>query len=196
MPTGYTSKLMAEEQSFPEFVLGCARAFGALIAMRDSPNGTPIPEKFYPSDYHAKKVVLARKELKRLKAMKHGERLKFGQSAKEAAIKHNEQWLKKDKAENDRLLAMAQNVIAWNPPTKDHQGLKEFMLQQLDISRNDLDYMHSQLEQAKERPALTYYITAVSDAAHAIEYHTKENAKEIEIANTRSEWVRLLRLSL
>jgi len=35
MPTGYTAKLCEGEQSFGEFALGCARAFGACVMQRE-----------------------------------------------------------------------------------------------------------------------------------------------------------------
>ena len=36
MPTGYTHELHeGEEISFEKFVMSCARAFGALVLMRD-----------------------------------------------------------------------------------------------------------------------------------------------------------------
>ena len=62
MPTGYTATLMEKGQTFQEFIMGCARAFGALIEMRDSPNDAPIPDKFEPSDYHAKRLIESREK--------------------------------------------------------------------------------------------------------------------------------------
>ena len=47
MPTGYTAPIK-DGISFNDFMWGCARAFGALIMMRDDPPGTPIPERFEP----------------------------------------------------------------------------------------------------------------------------------------------------
>ena len=66
MPTGYTAKLMEQGQTFPEFIMSCARAFGALIMMRDDPANAPIPEKFEPSDYHVRALKKAYVEQTRL----------------------------------------------------------------------------------------------------------------------------------
>lgn len=64
MPTGYTAKLHnGEEQTFPEFVMSCARAFGALITMRDDPADAEIPDEFKPSDYHVRELEKARERL-------------------------------------------------------------------------------------------------------------------------------------
>ena len=196
MPTGYTAKLMDGGQTFQEFIMGCARAFGALVVMRDDPNDAPVPDKFEPSDYHAKHLIEFREKLARLKAMTADERLTFGNAEKDADVSRTEQWLAKDQAANERLTAMAEQVKAWRPPTPEHKGLKDFMLQQIGISANGIDYIRESLKSANAKPALAYYVAAVSEAQHGINYHTEENAKEVERAAGRSEWVRQLRLSI
>ena len=196
MPTGYTATLMENGQTFQEFIMGCARAFGALIEMRDSPNDAPIPDKFEPSDYHAKRIIEAREKLVTLKAMTDTEKEVFGQAKKDTDIKRIEQWLEKDSAQNKRLEDMTSQVKAWKPPTKDHQGLKDFMLQQISISKNDVDYIQASLAEATEKPVTAYYVAAVSEAARGIKYHTEENAKEIERVNGRTKWVQQLRASI
>jgi hypothetical protein len=196
MPTGYTATLMEKGQTFQEFIMGCARAFGALIEMRDSPNDAPIPDKFEPSDYHVKRIIESREKLATLKAMTDAEKESFGQTEKAADIQRIEQWLEKDRAQNKRLEEMAAQVQAWNPPTNDHRGLKDFMLQQISISKNGVDYIQTSLAEAIEKPATAYYVAAVSEAARSIKYHTEENAKEIERVNGRTEWVQQLRASI
>lgn len=196
MPTGYTATLMEKGQTFKEFIMGCARAFGALIEMRDSPNDAPIPDKFEPSDYHAKRLIESREKLAKLKAMTDAEKEAFGQSEKAADIKRIEKWLEKDIAQNKRLEDMAAQVQVWNPPTPDHQGLKDFMLQQISISKNRVDYIQTSLAEATAKPATAYYVAAVSEAARGIKYHTEENDKETECVNGRSEWVQQLRASI
>lgn len=196
MPTGYTAKLMELGQTFPEFIMGCARAFGALIEMRDSPNDAPIPDKFEPSDYNAKRLIEARESLAKLKAMNAEERVAFGESAKAEDIERSRKYLEKALAENSRLEDMAAQVRAWTPPTEDHQGLKEFMLQQIDVSKNGVDYSERSLVEAQTKPATVYYVEAVSSAVRDIKYHTEGNEKEVERTNGRSEWVQQLRASI
>ena len=68
MPTGYTLELYdGKDITFEEFVLKCARAFGALINMRDEPRDAPIPERFEPSYYHLKELIKAKSGQKKLK---------------------------------------------------------------------------------------------------------------------------------
>lgn len=196
MPTGYTAELMEKGQTFQQFIMGCARAFGALITMRDDSSDTPIPEKFEPTDYHVKKIEEATTKLDRLKAMSDKEKVAFGQKEKSAAIKQNEQWLKKEMAENKRLGEMEAQVRAWRPPTPDHKSLKDFMLQQIGTSKNSLEYIETHLKDARDKTPMAYYIAAVSDAARDIKYHTEENEKEVERVNGRNEWLKQLRNSI
>lgn len=52
MPTGYTAGVKdGTVTDFKAFVMQCARAFGALIDMRDDPSDVPIPKSFAPSSY-------------------------------------------------------------------------------------------------------------------------------------------------
>jgi len=196
MPTGYTAELMEKGQTFHEFIMGCSRAFGALITMRDDPKDAMIPKRFEPSNYHAKSITESLGELAKLKSMTDKEKLAFGQAEKDEDIKSIERRFEKQRVENKRLEAMEANVRAWNPPTYDHRGLKDFMLEQINISKNDSRYIQTSLDAAIDKPEMVYYVEAVSNASHNIKYHTEENDKEIKRANERTEWVRQLRLSI
>ena len=129
MPTGYTNKV--EQQTFEEFVWGCAEAFGALITLRDAPKGTPVPDKIEPSEYAIKALAEAEAGLEKLLALK-GEDLERAYSEEWA---HREKCriesLNKMEATLDSYEAMLEDVREWQPPTQDHVALKEFMESQL-----------------------------------------------------------------
>jgi len=196
MPTGYTAELMEKGQTFPEFVMGCACAFGALISMRDDPNDTTIPEKFEPSDYHSKRLAKSMAELAKLESMTHVEKEAFGQSKKDAVIKQEKEWLVKEAAENRRLDYMQVQVARWNPPTPDHRELKAFMINQISISRNDISYIENSLAEAERKTAIEFYEDTLSAANRSVTHNAEENAKEIVRANERTEWVQRLRGSI
>jgi hypothetical protein len=195
MPTGYTATLMEKGQAFPDFVLLCARAMGATIMLRDEPLDAPIPE-FQPSDYAAKRLEESKAELARLLAMTDEEKIAFGQSKKDAAIERNKKWIADKQAENARLIEMRDKVKAWQPPTSDHDGLKKFMLEQLEISMHSVDSHEREIIAAKQSFARDYYDKAVAEAQRGIEYNAKENRKERERTDARNRWVRELRASL
>jgi len=196
MPTGYTAKLMEKGEDFDQFVLRCARAFGACIMMRDDSMDTPIPEAFEPSDYHVKAIQEAQKQYNDLIAMTAEEKIAFGKKAKGAEVYSAEKYLEKTLIENSRLWAMSVKVKRWNPPTPDHEGLKKFMLQQLDVSKSSTDYCNKSLCEAKNKTPLAYYAEAVAEAERGIVYHAEGNKKEIERASGRTEWIKQLRESL
>lgn len=196
MPTGYTAELMEKGMDFRSFVLRCARAFGALLMMRDDPLNAPIPEKFEPSDYHVKALAEATKKHILLQAMTDNEKIAFGEVEKADTIKRTREWLEKEKQENMRLIDMRLQVQSWNPPTPDHVGLKDFMLQQIDISMHNTTYQENEISNAEAKPPTAFYVEALSRAAHDIEYHAKENIKEIGRATERTDWVKKLRASI
>ena len=187
---------MESGQPFDEFVLQCARAFGALIMMRDDAMDTPIPEAFEASNYNKTRLEDAKKELARLQAMTPEMRLDFGKARKADAIASSEKNLAQQAEQNARLDAMAEKVKAWQPPTSDHAELKNFMLDQIRISRDSGDYWLELLTKDKAADPMEVYNAALKAAQEAIPYHTKEHQKEVERMNARTEWVRQLRKSL
>jgi hypothetical protein len=195
MPTGYTAKLMESGQPFEEFAMSCARAFGALIMMRDDAMDAPIPE-FEPSPYYEKSLTQHRAELARLIMMSEDERLAYGHASHAESIASAQEYLEKDIAENERLDAMRKQVLAWTPPTSEHQGLKDFMLEQIKISANALRYHYEAIAQAKSKTPLQYWTDAVAVESRGVEYATAELAKEIERTRGRNLWVKQLRESL
>lgn len=196
MPTGYTAKLMEKGQPFDEFVLQCARAFGACIMMRDDPMDTPIPDKFEPSDYYDKRIAETTAELDRLLAMNGKGKILFGNAKKAETVKVYEKGLARDTAENARLEQMDQQVQEWIPPSDEHGELKKFMLDQIKISKHDLNYSENSLKSVLEKLPLNYWRDAVDGAKRTLEYNKKERVSEIERADGRTRWVRQLRDSL
>lgn len=187
---------MEKGQSFPEFALHCARAFGALITMRDEPMDAKIPDKFDPSDYNAKKLTEARRKLIRLLRLNPKMQLDAGKRARNAAIKRDQDWLKKDQEANDRLRVMETAVKAWSAPSPDHAELKKFMLNKIEISKNDCAYILKHLHEVKSKSPMGYFASALESAHREIEYHTREHAEEIDRTKRRNKWISDLRVSL
>jgi len=195
MPTGYTDKIK-DGISFNEFIMNCARAFGALVTMRDS-MGVPIPEKFEPSDYYEKELKKAREELDRLDKMN----LKESEIEAEKEYQENRRYVEKaiknsnelEKKYNDMLLM----VNKWIPPSLDHNGLKKFMIEQIERSIK----FDCGTEYFKENPPK---LSTPKDWLHdkklksmeSISYYYKENEKEIKRTNERNLWLKQLRDSL
>lgn len=195
MPTGYTAKV--EDGTVTElrdYMLICARAFGALIMMRDEPMDAPIPEKFEPStDYYDKQIVTLTAEISRLSAMTSDEALTESLAANNEARRRHREYEAADQLRLDRHLAMAEKVKAWEPPSPEHVEYKAFMLQQLEASsqwlgsKRDLPPMSVGEAWRQER---------LADLTDSLARATKGRADEIERTAKRQKWVDDLRASL
>lgn len=195
MPTGYTSDLYeGKPQTFPQFVMDCARAFGALITMRDEARGTPIPEEFLPSDYHLKAAAEAREEWLRLTSMSVQEAIAESHAEYDRYMQRRREDEQKREALKQRYGAMLAEVDKWNPPTPDHMGLKKFMQEQLVESIKfdcGTDYYPKPPPLGDE-----WRKQAIAMAERNVKYHEEEYVKEAERCQARTDWVRSLRESL
>lgn len=94
-----------------------------------------------------------------------------------------------------RYETMLAQVSAWEPPTPEHNGLKDFMLQQITESikfdcSSDYDdpptrvpgalWLHQRIERTRDR----------------ISRHAAEYEKEVERTEGRNRWLKALRDSL
>lgn len=196
MPTGYTYKVKEGKASFNEFVLDCAKAIGYLVVMRDEPSDAPIPDEFKPSSYHPEELANARKELRRAKSMT------LEQAEREAERKYRSQIteFRKDKKENVQTRknyeSMLERVRNWQPPTRNHIGLRKFMASQLEESiKYDCgrDYYN---EPPKKQTGEEYKASLLESAQRNVAYHQAEYRKEVNREKKRTEWVKALRRSL
>lgn len=195
MPTGYTAELMDKGQDFRTFVLTCARAFGACIMQRDDPMQDE-PKKQEPSDYHTKALAVAQERLRTLKAMSLEQQRAKGLAMRSEAVESAKASLLRDRIQNDRLDEMASQVRAWEPPTDEHKGLKDFMLDQIKISRHDIAWGEKYVREAEDKTPDAYFVEAVSSAVRDLDYHAREHGKEVERTNGRNDWIERLYESL
>lgn len=193
MPTGYTAEVVdGKITEFPDFAMTCARAFGALITMRDDPIDAPIPEEFEPDGYYAKWVAEGLKELGDVQAMTDGDANQAAVQAYQDARKSRADYLQRQETEAERINAMLAKVRAWTPPTPNHHEMKKFMIEQLTISLPG--------SYAPSAPELldgaTWRQRKIDELTKSVAYSKVEREKEIDRAKTRTKWVKDLRASL
>jgi hypothetical protein len=198
MPTGYTAKLYEGEQvTFPQFAMECARAFGALIEMRDQAPGVPIPDEFKPSPFYAEQHEKAKARIAEVSAWNLETAQRESQAAYDAEVARNAELDAQRSERRIRYEAMLAEAEAWQPPTEEHAGLKDFMVQQL---RESIDFDCKPWSEIVDEPVRLPGVTfkgrelekARADAARAVKYMDEE----AERAKGRTEWVRALRASL
>ena len=188
--------MMESGEDLRSFALRCARAFGACVMMRDDDLDAPIPERFEPSDYSVKRLAEAEAALTRLAKMSRKQQVAFGNKEKKRMVADRRKWAAEHREANARLNTMEREVERWLAPTPEHQGLRDFMLEQLRISKDDETYWDGLVAAEEAKPPLQFYTDALAQAASAIDYHRKEMVKEQERADQRTRWIQQLRASL
>lgn len=192
MPTGYTAAVVdGNVKDFPTFAMTCARAFGALIMMREDAMDAPIPEVQEPTTYHVKEREAAEQRLGRLLAMTPGAIAAQARADYAKSVKDKADSDARLEAEDRRCRKMAELVRAWTPPTPDHENMKTFMLDQLKISMHDF-----RMPVPQKRSPEVWHAEQLASARKDIEYHTKEDAEERARVAGRTAWVKALRDSL
>lgn len=193
MPTGYTYNIK-NGITFEKFAMQCARGMGALMEMRDQPADAPIPERFEPCDYHAKKLVEAKQHLEWLQQIsaieaereidrEHKEACIFNQASNQASI-----------ALRSRYQTMLDSVNDWVPPTVDHVGFKEFMAEQITSSMRVDCYRAEELPADPIRPTFEEWRAKKIERTQSdITSYDQSYTKEVERTEGCNSWIKALR---
>lgn len=199
MPTGYTAYIEdGEITKGKDFLLKCARAFGACIDMKDDSLNIDIPVRFEPSTYHKEQLEKAYKDLEKYKTMTIEEAQKIIDTEYEKNQKHYAEAIIKSREINDRYIKIRNEVESWTPPTTEHYNLKKFTLEQIDMSmdhNNMEDYYQKELDKQK-KTAEEYIASMIEGAADNIIYHLKNWNEEVKRTDERNKWINDLRESL
>lgn len=201
MPTGYTS-FIADGISFERFALVCARAFGACVIMRDDPINAPIPERFEPDRYHSTRVKECIERLQELSVMSEEEAQASAAQEYEDSVAGYRESINKSRKLKSQYTAMLAQVMAWTPPTPDHQGLKDFMIRQIDDSMHGdcsdeyVRHLEQYIADIEKLTADEWKAKSIQDLQKSIAYHSKKQEEENARTASRSEWISQLRASL
>lgn len=196
MPTGYTADVQSGKVTdFRTFALQCARAFGALITMRDDPADATIPDEFQPGTHNSNALKQATERLAALSAMSPAQAEAAAQQDFKERTSAKRKYEADKEAQRARYDAMIDHVMAWTPPTPDHLEMKSFMLQQLlDSKRIDCggEYWQTVEPLSGEQWLAAQRMSTQRD----IDYYADADRKERERAADRTAWVRALKASL
>lgn len=190
MPTGYTAIIDDSDATFEQYVWRCARAFGALMHMRDDDlcaTVRPPPE----DDWHAKELAKCEARMLELNSMTSEQVATMTELANDA---EQVTWQKWDAAEREmtaRYERMHDRIMGWECPTPCAE-LKKFMLDQLVVSRK--------YSGAPERPmpktARDWFAHEVSSTARSIAYHREHMVKAARRRAECVEWLEALQKSV
>ena len=188
--TGYTAGIFdGRIQTFEQFALVCARAFGWLSSMREESLSAPLPERIEPDQYYASEAAESRAKFEAMKARSP----KAWGNAYAAAKKSRADRNAERRAEFDRakhlIGFLRRDADGWTPP-EPWAELKGFMLNQLSMSEATF----------YEEPALPEFEVWVADevvtAAERLSRAERNLANQIERAAKATAALNELRASL
>jgi len=193
MPTGYTYPIIQEKNyTFEQYVMNCARQFGACISLRDDPN-TEIPEKFEEKSYHKKEYEEALEELEELEKMglkKIEKKLQVEFRKKENCYNENK---KITAIKIEKYTVMLKKVVEWNPPSNEHIELKDFMINQIETSIKQDSY---ESDKPEKESAEDWLNCRINSAKRNIKYHMESWKADTDRIKSQNKWIKDLRDSI
>jgi hypothetical protein len=192
MPTGYTADLCDGDVPFADFLLTCARGFGATIHQRDEDLHVR-PKHREPSRYDLDAIAKAKERLAHLAECSDDDLRAEWDAKHQASV---DSWLKHNEKTNrvaERIRLMIAEVKAWEPPTADHVELQSFMLQQLEET---LRFDGSPMDAPTRVPFDRYRADEIEKAEGSLERSTRRHAEEVERCEKTNAWIDALYDSL
>jgi hypothetical protein len=197
MPSAYTQPVAdGTVTTLPAFAMLCARAFGAMIDMRDEPLDAEVPKGFKPSSYYADQVEALEKELATLKQRTAVQALEFGHARLDERRANWDKERQRNWEKKERYEHMMNLVEQWNPPTPDHAGLRDYMMDQL---RQSKQFDCSDTDPSSPDEVWTpgeMFSEEVARVSASLAYHKKARQEEIDRVKQRNQWLADLRASL
>lgn len=194
MPTGYTADIK-DGITFKQYALNCARAFGALIHMRDDPMDAPI-KKDQCTDYHKKKIEAAHQGIEKLNAMTPFELDHASRQEWEDEEKSRQKHLAENAAQIAAYKSMLEEVNAWEPPTADHADYHTFMKEQIEKSISFDDHSDFYSTPSEKLTGEEWKKKQLAKFNHDLEYHSEQQQEEEKRVGNRNDWVDQLLNSL
>lgn len=196
MPTGYTAYIEnGDITTGKDFLKLCTRAFGIAIDQKDEPLSVPTKTEFEPNSYYIKSYNKACEKLQAVKNI----------SFSEAKLKLKDQHNKRIKdyieiAENysslrDKYLKVRSEVESWSPPTLEHNGVKKFALEQIDMCIPSEDTILEYINKSKEPldlsdSAVQQFINdSISHCEDDVKYYKKLIDEEYERTHQKQDWM-------
>lgn len=135
MPTGYTCFIEnGKITTGKEFLKKCIRAFGCCINQRDESLDVPLETKIKSSNHYEEAYYKAVETYEKLKKMTLEEMITNARCDRVNRVEECEKYLDDQEKLRNKYMNIRNEVEQWNPPTTDHQGIKDFALEQIDIS--------------------------------------------------------------
>ncbi|KWT70725.1 hypothetical protein APY04_0786 [Hyphomicrobium sulfonivorans] len=196
MPNSYTAGVQdGTVTDLSQYALLCARAFGALISMRDDRMDAPTPDLIEPGPCYAEALSEATARIDELKRMSP-EDIEFASKRFHADALAAWEKRQQDKAEQRaRYVAMLEKVRNWSPPTADHEPFKSFMVDQIEKSI-EWDCREFPDPEPTTPTPKDWHIEQLVAASRRLAMCEGAHREEVERAESKTKWLTELRSSL
>jgi hypothetical protein len=192
MPTGYTYPIEEREMSLREFAIRCTRGLGVTIHQRDEDvNSPPRPPVLAAHLIDGLKRAEAR--LERLEGLTLEQAKKLRDEEALERRQQSEALAKSRSVLRDRYSKLRMEVETWQPPTLDHEGLKMFMLSQIDECKIDCSPPY---EIPEPPPAEEWLANQIEYVREDVERCRDKIAKDAEHVKKSTAWLGALYQSL
>lgn len=197
MPTGYTAGVMdGTITEFKDYAFQCARAFGALVTLRDEPMTPDIPT-LKVEDYYLAEVKRAEKEVEKISTMTSKQIEAEFLKHKAREIKYHTKGIKDQEKVRKRYSKMLEEAKKFVAPTDEHVKYRDFLISQLEESLNwdcGSNYHQEQLTRVKrKKSARAWHREALTEAKYQLKYARKSLKEEIERVKSRNDWISQLK---
>lgn len=200
MPTGYTSGILdGSVNTFEEFATVCTRAFGATVHMRDESLDTPY-EPRTPSEYYAKSIQEEKEKLEKYTSLSDEDLIAEMQKGLNDDLEYYKKRLEESTKNLEKLNSILEGAKSWIPPTEDHEGLRTFMIDQLEQTiKHDGDpsyyvekIIEIEKELAKKINVEEERRSAIKEIKSQISYHEIKYQEELERCKNSNKWMESL----
>jgi hypothetical protein len=196
MPTGYTAGIIdGDIKTFKEYATLCMRAFGGTIHMRDESLDTEYKPRI-ASDYHKTNYEELEIKLNNFKKITPSEYVNEYKTNINNSIKSYKGFIDNAKENEKRLKNMLVSALKYTPPTNEHIGIRDFMVNQLQETikfDGNYEYYEEKIEELQKDllniDAEKIYQEEIDDILKSIDYHKVEYEKELKRVEESNKWV-------
>ena len=197
MPTGYTAYIEdGEITTGKEFLKLCTRAFDIAIDQKEEPLSNPTYTKFESDSYYEKRYNEAVDKLKAAKDMTFSEALSQMVKRHSKKVSDYKRCAEKETEMNRKYQKVRDEVEQWVPPTKDHNGIKKFALEQIDMCMTKQKYIDEDIELSKEilddskEAVEKYRAEYIADCQKDVDRAYKAYQEELKRVANKNEFMR------
>lgn len=197
MPTGYTAYIEdGKITTGKEFLKLCTRAMGVAVDLKEEPLSVSTPTSFEPKTYYKDNYDKALKKLEKVSNMSFEEAKSQMKKDYEKRTYDYKVRTEKEITINERYENVKKEVEEWIPPTENHRRLKEFALEQINMSINELRYIDGYLEKIKENfddsdeTVQNYINNLVARCKEDVKWNYKIWQEELESVRRKNEWMK------